>query len=107
MSLSVGEVQRRRIVLPRTAVQSVLKGRDPTAFVRGSKGRRDRIPEPTILTADSRESRRRDRRSHNVSDGDDPGRFRAVFALVVYSEVDAGGSPVGVHGCDDHAIGGG
>src|SRR2546426_10304127 len=81
--LSVGEVQRRRIGLPRTAVQSVLEGRDPAAFVRGSKGRRDRTPEPTILAAGSREGRGRDRRSPLVFPGDDPGRFRAVSAIVV------------------------
>src|SRR2546426_5832868 len=100
-SLPIGEVQGRRIVLPRTAVQAVLEGGDPAAFVRGSEGRRDRTLEPTILTADSRESRRRDRRSPNLSDGGDPERFPAVFALVVNPEVDAGVSRVGVHVRDD------
>src|SRR3989449_5380645 len=46
--LSVGEVQRRRIGLPRTAVQSVLEGRDPAAFVPGSEGRPGPPPGPTL-----------------------------------------------------------
>src|SRR6266705_2933507 len=92
-SLPFSEGQRRRIVLPRTAIQTILEGRDPTPLVRGSKGGRDGAPEPTILTADSREGRRRDWRSHIVSDGDATERLRAKSAIVADQEVDAQVSP--------------
>src|SRR5206468_3698412 len=86
-SLPIHEGQRRRIFLPRTAIQTILEGRDPAPLVRGSKGGRDHTSEPAVLTTDSREGCRGDRWSHIVSDGDHVDGDARESRVVLHGEV--------------------